>query len=164
MFSVQITVPVDVFAAIDDQIQQTPVLMERAFNRASSRLRSRLLEQLRTQPGAPHYPLRWMSERQRRAYFATNGFGHGIPYQRTGALAQGWHVEYAPFDNGGGITIWNNAPSEVYVEGYQQQPFHQDTGWPFAPQVIAEFSEQMTDVIIDTWFVISDPFAGIPQT
>lgn len=164
MFSVQISVPIDVFDAVNDQLQQTPVLMERAYNRASSRLRSRLLEQLRQQPGAPQYPLRWMSERQRRAYFATNGFGHGIPYQRTGALAQGWHVEYGSLDNGGAITIWNDAPSEVYVEGYQQQPFHQDTGWLFAPQLIADFQELATEVIIQTWFTISDVNAGVPPT
>lgn len=28
-------------------------------------------------------PFVWSSEKQRRAYFATNGFGGGIPYQRT---------------------------------------------------------------------------------
>ncbi len=164
MFNVVVTVPVDVFAAINDQVQQTPVLMERAYNRATSRLRSRLLEQLRQQPGAVHYPIRWASLRQKRAYFATDGFGHGIPYQRTGELARSWHIEFSSLDNGGAITIWNNAPSEVYVEGYDQQPFHADTGWPFAPALIGEFSELATEVLIQTWFTVSDFNAGVPQT
>lgn len=29
------------------------------------------------------YPIQWDSQRQKRAYFATNGFGNGIPYSRT---------------------------------------------------------------------------------
>lgn len=32
----------------------------------------------------------WSSDRQRKAYFASNGFGAGIPYQRTQTLSQGW--------------------------------------------------------------------------
>lgn len=31
-------------------------------------------------------PFIWSSDRQRRAYFATNGFGGGIPYSRTNNL------------------------------------------------------------------------------
>jgi hypothetical protein len=30
-------------------------------------------------PGPVVYPIEWASERQRAAFFATNGFGHGIP-------------------------------------------------------------------------------------
>jgi hypothetical protein len=160
MFNVVVTLPTDVFAAIDDQLQQTPVLMERAFNRASSRLRSRLLEQLREQPGAPKYPLRWTSQRQRRYVMAKLRAEGNLPYQRTGELAKAWHVEFASLDNGGAITIWNDAAVERYVEGYDQQMMHADTGWPFAPQLIADFQELATDVIIETWYTVSDFNAG----
>jgi hypothetical protein len=34
-------------------------------------------------------PFVWSSDRQRRAYFATNGFGGGIPYSRTMQLYEG---------------------------------------------------------------------------
>lgn len=65
--------------------------------------------------GAPvKYPIDWQTERQRKAFFATNGFGHGIPYRRTGKLAasafvrlvrkddqwiieSGYSASYAPF-------------------------------------------------------------------
>ncbi len=39
-------------------------------------------------PGPPKYPIRWKSEKQRRAFFATDGFGKGIPYKRIGKLAK----------------------------------------------------------------------------
>ncbi len=40
--------------------------------------------------------VRWDSERQRAAYFATNGFGGGIPYQRTGTYGKSWRIRRNP--------------------------------------------------------------------
>lgn len=49
-----------------------------------------ITEEMR-EPGAPiTYPVNWDSERQRKAYFASNGFGHGIPYVRKGDYERGW--------------------------------------------------------------------------
>lgn len=42
------------------------------------------------------YPIRWDSLKQQRAFFATNGFGHGIPYKRTGKTV--WKMT-KPFEN-----------------------------------------------------------------
>lgn len=53
------------------------------------------------------YPVQWDSERQRRAFFATNGFGAGIPYTRTGKYNSGWAV--AEFS--AGYTISNSHPA-----------------------------------------------------
>ncbi len=39
------------------------------------------------------YPVRWDSKRQQRAYFATGGFGHGIPYRRTGRYGDSWKLK-----------------------------------------------------------------------
>lgn len=39
------------------------------------------------------YPVQWDSQKQRRAFFATNGFGKGIPYQRTFGSASTWQVQ-----------------------------------------------------------------------
>jgi len=42
-------------------------------------------------PGAkPTYPIRWDSVKQRKAFFATDGFGRGIPTKRTGATSKAW--------------------------------------------------------------------------
>lgn len=38
------------------------------------------------------YPVRWDSKKQRRAFFATDGFGGGIPSHRTGKYIRGWKV------------------------------------------------------------------------
>lgn len=45
-------------------------------------------------PGLPiTYPVQWDSEKQRRAFFATNGFGHGIPYKRSNKYIQSGQVQ-----------------------------------------------------------------------
>ncbi len=66
------------------------------------------------------YPVQWDSERQRRAYFATNGFGHGIPYHRTGGLVAGYVV--TPLGDGmmAKARISNAAPAARYVVGDSQ--------------------------------------------
>ena len=54
----------------------------------ASRIKERLPE------GSPVvYPIQWDTERQRRAFFATNGFGQGIPYKRTHAMVNNTKLE-----------------------------------------------------------------------
>jgi hypothetical protein len=55
------------------------------------------------QEGLPvTYPINWDSERQRRAFFATDGFGGGIPYQRSGIAVGSW--EAVKIDNGAQVS------------------------------------------------------------
>lgn len=80
-------------------------------------------------PGPVKYPIQWASERQRRAFFATDGFGGGIPYSRSGAMQTSWRgsVEARNYEVRG--IIDNTVPYAPYVQGKQQQPFHANTGW-----------------------------------
>lgn len=44
-------------------------------------------------PGSkPIYPIQWDTPRQRRAFFATDGFGRGIPTKRSKEYIRGWQV------------------------------------------------------------------------
>lgn len=72
-------------------------------------------------------PYKWNSEKQRRAYFATNGFGKGIPYQRTGDLGRGWAAKYT--DGGYQAQITNSTPYAQYVQGNRQQLGHYADKW-----------------------------------
>lgn len=40
----------------------------------------------------PDHPIQWESEKQKRAFFATDGFGGGIPTRRTGRNIRGWNL------------------------------------------------------------------------
>jgi hypothetical protein len=43
-------------------------------------------------PAYAQEPFFWSSDKQRKAYFASNGFGAGIPYVRTHQLRDGWQT------------------------------------------------------------------------
>lgn len=161
MISVTVSVPTDVIEAINEQIGRTPALMSRAYTRATSRLKGRMLDELRAQPGPPHYPLRWKSDRQRRYVMWLLRSEGNLPYQRTGELAQGWEVNIASSDAGGAITVENAVPYAQYVEGDAAQPFHLDTGWPQAAPIIARYAEEAEEVLIQTWFTVTDIYAGV---
>jgi hypothetical protein len=62
------------------------------------RIREVLMAMKKTlsKPGAkPTYPIRWDTAKQRRAFFASDGFGAGIPTKRgkgSGAIQRNWKV------------------------------------------------------------------------
>lgn len=76
--------------------------------------------------------------KQRRKFFATKGFGKGIPYQRTGNLANAWRFDQAVIGDTVLVSLDNPVQSARFVYGdfdnpLDQQPFHKDTGWISAP-------------------------------
>lgn len=95
-----------------------------------------MLRELRQYPGAVKYPIRWASERQRRAFFATNGFGRGIPTQRTNALKDGWKLVMNAYGDTARLMVLNTQDHEIYVTGLRRQPFHEITGWQDSNEII----------------------------
>ncbi|MFA7386081.1 MAG: hypothetical protein WCZ87_00315 [Thiohalobacteraceae bacterium] len=101
------------------------------------------------------YPLEWTSEKQRKAYWATNGFGAGIPYRRTNTLIHDWHV-IADYQAGfTGVQVYNLNDAAQYVYGDDQalhkQWFHTVTGWPTALEHLQALSLELGDRIEDGW-------------
>lgn len=101
---------------------------------------SDFLDELQATPPKVKYPIQWTSEKQKRAFFATKGFGRGIPTQRTGKLQSSWRIigkmvngkyvlavtnpeSYLPFVVGG---INFKSPKQA-IQPMQQ--FHRNTGW-----------------------------------
>lgn len=155
-------IPFDIFDAIQEQAQRLPALVKRGLPRVTRPIDRRMLGELQAEPGSPRYPIRWKSERQRRAFFATNGFGRGIPTRRTGAMIRSWRV-ITTFDaNGGEIIAGNDSPYVDFVQGNRAQPFHIDR-WPQAAPIYVKYLPIYEDALIEFWYTISDPFAGIPK-
>lgn len=155
-------VPTDVFEALQEQAQKFPALVKRGLPRVTRPIDRRMLARLQAEPGPPKYPIRWKSQKQRRAFFATNGFGRGIPTKRTGALVRNWKVRAVFTASGGEIIAENDTPYARYVQGDDAQPFHIDR-WPQAAPIYAEFLPVYEDALIEFFFLIADPFAGIPK-
>lgn len=97
------------------------------------------------QRGLRHYPARvqhgkdnpyqWQSEKQRKAYFASNGFGKGIPYQRTGDLGRAWHIVERM--DGYQSRIVNDLDYADFVQGVVQQRGHWADKWRKARDIVA---------------------------
>ena len=79
-------------------------------------------------------PYRWQSEKQRRAFFATKGFGKGIPSKRSYELLRGWQQSVDPYRK----TLFNRVPYAKYVMGNQQQIGHTTDGWRKIGKVITD--------------------------
>jgi hypothetical protein len=113
----------------------TTAALHQALDRSRSRVDIEVLPLVNEEPPPSDgiEPL-WTSERQKRAYFATDGFGHGIPYQRSGKLLQAWKSFITLSGISASIGIVNTAPAAKFVYGTNsailpQQFFHFVTGW-----------------------------------
>lgn len=105
-----------------------------------------LVADLQQTPGKVKYPIAWTTEKQRRAFFATDGFGKGIPTKRTGALANAWIVTFHGEGTRFNVVVQNEVPASRFVYGSLaqnlsqaarfQQGFHKTTGWPLASPIV----------------------------
>lgn len=140
------------------RIVQTEDRFNNAMLGKKGRLANKALSKLTREPGPAVKPIEWSSLRQRRAFFATKGFGRGIPTRRTGALLSAWKVFYQWTRGGGSITLGNDNPAMPFVQGDQAQQFHKNTGWVQVDDVVDDFMKEASDVVIEQWFGAGDPF------
>lgn len=140
------------------RVVESPKLMQRALKRAQGRLRSRVLKIVAVEPGKPNYPLRWASAKQRRYVMAKLRAENNIPYQRTHEFVKAWDAKFKFDADGGAFEVENKSPIARYVVGEDQQPFHSDTGWLNAEEVINDYAQIVMDVYAETWLSIADPF------
>lgn len=155
MFDVEIKVTnpnlLDAYAYV---VEQVPDIIYQTITQDVSTAEPEIMSQLRTEPGPVVYAgigaqgqpvLRWKSEKQRKAFFATNGFGHGIPYKRTHEFVRSWRMRIDYSNPIIGISIGNDTPARQFITGQYQQPFHQDTGWPLEEEAFAKAQEVLDD-------------------
>lgn len=100
-------------------------------------------------------PIEWSNKhgdhRQRKAFFATNGFGGGIPTKRTGRLLRSFRFRTEISDRKVYVFIENAAKYFVFVMGRRQQPFHRNTGWPLAETQFRKAAKPARAVWRDGW-------------
>lgn len=132
MIDIQVTLPKPSALSLTPSVAEFQREIDRVVIPA---LQREVTQRLAPPPGPVRYPFQFATARSRRAYFATNGFGKGIPYRRTGDLGRAWKVDHLKRNNGGVITVYNAAPYAGYVygapiiDGFNQVPGHARTGW-----------------------------------
>ncbi len=102
----------------------------------------KLEQDLAIAPGKPKRPIQWTSEKQRKAFFATNGFGRGIPTRRTGGSTKAWRGKLERISAIVRVSI-TNPNNYVRFVRYDQsgrrsviQRMHRNTGWRYANSII----------------------------
>lgn len=156
----------DAIAAMAWALEAAPITtLERAEEQIVPWVETQLDSTLRVAPNTVFHPIEWTLSRhpedvakpantprgysrQKAAYFATNGFGGGIPSTRSNTMIRAWNV-YVRFRRFGmEIGARNETPYTRYVQGRERQDFHRNTGWVFAPDVLQALSPQATDLLL----------------
>jgi hypothetical protein len=107
------------------------------------------------QSGKPiTHPVQWDSVRQRKAFFASNGFGGGIPYRRRSIYETGWQLK--PVE--GGYELQNRTRAARFVGGLRsgrdigpgkkQSTIHQGR-WPLFRSVADEELRRLHEDILN---------------
>ena len=111
----------------------------------------RLKERLQKEGSAITYPVNWDSEKQRRAFFATDGFGAGIPTGRTGGYVDSWQVQQTRTELGtyaSGYVLSNTMAASKYIGGDMlgnyQSNIHKDR-WPLVRDEFAAEIDALPD-------------------
>lgn len=153
MIQLKLTITLDNsgITAYRQWLKKLPKFAEDAFPKAVALSTAPLVDDLAQAPGSVKRPIRWATQKQKQAYFATDGFGKGIPYRRSGRLADGWDVSVE--SDRATIDIWlrNSVPYSGFVQGDRQQPFHKNTGWRHVDSAIFNHQETLTAALVDTW-------------
>lgn len=146
-----------VFRDIKKKIKQLPNTFELVVKGKRGRIALRALQRISTEPGRPNYPLKWQTPRQRRAYFATDGFVRGIPSRRTGRQAESWSVEVveggliAATNSDIDIVLRSDSPVTPFIQDEHVQRFHLDTGWVQVSDVEDEFFADSLAFVVKTF-------------
>lgn len=145
------TAPFDAFADALDNFNE---IVDRVGRDVYEDYQGPMLAALQQQPGPVKYPIQWTSEKQRRAFFATDGFGRGIGAPRTGAMAAAWEVRFIETPGSFQIVVINPSKAAKFVEGSLaknaaaaarfQQSYHRNTGWQLASPIVQNYLDAMT--------------------
>jgi len=146
--SISLTVETDITASqnLRKKIKNVQQIAQKAGRKAFQEIELPMVADLQFTPGAVKKPIDWQTEKQRKAFFATDGFGNGIPTVRNNAMVDAWSVEYKTSGQGWQIVVNNPVDYTRFVVGSLakrvdrarrfQQRMHKATGWPLATETV----------------------------
>lgn len=147
-----------------DGFRRAPSLMKTVYERNTRRFVSRTLAKLKVipPPRAQGESIPWETLKQQSAFFASDGFGGGIPHQRGNPPRhiKAWKVKYDLKDPAARIRFYNELATAVFVFGYRQQKMHKGR-FAHAPTVFEEAEKEHPVIVEASWRTASDPRAGV---
>jgi len=108
--SIKIVPPASIVAKRFERLRKKiPLVSRQRLYDTAVEIRKKMKE-----PGKkPTYPIQWDSVRQRKAFFASDGFGRGIPTRRSGEYLRGWKV----IKREDGYDVGNPLAHSKYISG-----------------------------------------------
>jgi hypothetical protein len=138
-FKVKVSFTESAYKDLQKRMKKKPDEFKQMLNGIVDQTAPKLMAQLQYEPEEVKYPIIWTSLRQRQAFFATEGFGRGIPTYRTHKTARGWTMK-RKFNKGSGYVFVENKTRYLkYVVLDRQQYFHELTRWRRADKDIHAF-------------------------
>lgn len=144
-------------------LAEAQLRFQRGMIKQGERVARHALTRLQTVPGQPNYPIQFTTAKQRKAFFASKGFGRGIPASRSSppAVTEAWSAEFIPTRDGGIVGLFNDDPAMEFIQGARAQGYHILTGWVQVDDVEQEAFDEMEGVAIVEWFNEADPLEGV---
>src|SRR5690606_13897537 len=102
------------------------------------------------------YPVQWDTTKQRKAFFATNGFGRGISTKRTGRTVNTWKA--IRIENGAEVA--NPLSYSRYISGFRQSRIHRGR-WKVFNIVAASILRRLPDKVRNR-IIVTFKAEGIP--
>lgn len=154
MIGASLRISVKPLEELDAFTAQTQRLAREAGDAALEKIRADFMAELSFEPASVKYPIEWTSDKQRKAFFASDGFGGGIPSQRSGGVSDGWTVRGRSSGGSYVVEASNAAPYAKFVVGdvnfrsrqealKPMQKMHINTGWQPAIDTIAFWFDAM---------------------
>ena len=155
MIKVKTALTADPIPELEAFIASIETMVQDIANNVVEKYRATIIDELSSTPPPAKKPIEWQSEKQRKAFFATDGFGKGIPTKRTGKLQKGWMVDAIADGKAVNIVILNTNDYAKYVVGSLaqnasnasrfQQRMHKNTGWELASVTAQYWLNEMMD-------------------
>lgn len=102
---------------------------------------------MQVQGQTPTHPINWVSIKQRQAFFASEGFGGGIPHVRSDQYVNAWQVE----NIGDGYRLVNKSEGAKFIGGdaygTNQSPIHAGR-WPLFRDVSDEEIKKLPENVL----------------
>lgn len=135
------------------------------YQRIAANLRKRALRRFKVIVPRPDYAygaFPWKSRKQQQAFFASKGFGRGIPTERTNEFVNSYavHVETRNWD--GFVSVENTSPTATYLIGPETQPFFIKTWLAQYENALQEMQAQTEFDLAQGWYRALFRLLGLP--
>lgn len=106
------------------------------------------------QPGRkPAHPLQWVNPKQRKAFFASDGFGGGIPHVRRGS-EKAWQL--TKIENGWMLINSTSGAKWIWGDAYgQDQSKLLVDSWPLSRNIVEDEIGNLPEAIADQIMIVS---------